>query len=145
MQCVSTRLIRNRNRRLGVTQVHEAAVKKFLKRKLLQRCRERAQVSRKNVVNSRRTGTQETNMEAAPVQVMEEETLLEGTISETNFLDSLTEKEYEEWMVELERLLQEDLAAEQQEQDQVVVENKALEELEYERQLLEKYEIFIER
>ncbi|GJQ08493.1 hypothetical protein GpartN1_g284.t1 [Galdieria partita] len=144
MQCVSTRLVRNRRHRV-TGEVNEAAVRKFLKRKLLQRCRDRAKVSRQNILNKRRTGMEDSTMEASPVQLLEEGTQLEGTMSETSFLDSLTEKEYEEWMVALERMLQEDLAAEQQEQDQDIVESKALEELEYQSQLLEKYETFIGR
>lgn len=138
MQCVPTRLGRDRNMKLAVTEFQEARVRKYLKRKLLQRCRERARVSRQNILSHKRNAV-------IPSQLLEEETPLQDTISEKSFVDSLTEKEYEEWMLTLERALQEDLIAEQEEQDQIVAERKALEELEYERQLFERYGMFIER
>lgn len=141
MQCIRTRLVGNRNRRNSLTEVQETRVRKYLKRKLLERCRERAKVSRQQTLYEKRTRQQE----ITPSQLLKADTPLQDAISEKNFLDSLTEKEYEEWMVALERTLQEDLTAEEQDLEQQAVEYKALEELEFERQLIESYEWVLER
>eukprot|EP00871_Galdieria_phlegrea_P004136 jgi/Galph1/4723/GphlegSOOS_G3352.1 len=120
------------------------SIRKELKLKLLQRCRDRAKTKRNCTVTSARAKTcEERNFEHIALnEFLEKETPFANFQSEQSFLQNLSQEEYEDWMLALEEILKEDQRREEEEFYQSVVEEKAMEELEYERYLLETYSNF---